>query len=62
MPLKPSPCTYMIEYNCSYVDVQEEFLDSSFLEVVSYCKNPEATVSGFLYLPSVTNHGRCHQL
>lgn len=53
---------YTIEYNCSYVDVQEEFLDPSFLEGVSYCKNPEATVSGFLYLPFVTDHGRCHQL
>ena len=39
--------------------MQEEFLDPSFLEVVSYCKKHDATVSGFLRLPSVTDHGRC---
>ena len=39
--------------------MQEEFLDPFLLDVVSYCMEPDATVTGFLQLPSVTDHGRC---
>ena len=46
-------------YDCRvFPCAQEEFLDPSFLDVVSYCRQPDGTVTGFLQLPSVTDHGR----